>query len=71
MLYTLSVSARELFESVPSLPNRQTLSIENVAKGQSDRPVEDVIIADSGELPLPAEEETVAEGEKVQPKEDL
>ncbi|KAI0055177.1 hypothetical protein BV25DRAFT_1815991 [Artomyces pyxidatus] len=35
--------------------------IEDVAKGRNDRPVEDVIIADSGELPL----DTDAEGKEV------
>ncbi|KAF8070600.1 cyclophilin-like domain-containing protein [Lyophyllum atratum] len=32
--------------------------IENVAKGRQDRPVEDVLIADSGELEVEAEAET-------------
>jgi len=48
-------------------------TIENVRKGASDKPTEDVIIADSGELPLPPAEEKApeTEGEKVPPKEDL
>jgi len=41
--------------------------IENVAKGASDRPVEDVLIADSGELIV--EPETDAEGKEDVPSE--
>ncbi|KAG5654385.1 Peptidyl-prolyl cis-trans isomerase B [Sphagnurus paluster] len=40
-------------------------AIENVKKGASDRPVEDVIIADSGELELPAEETSTSKAEDL------
>lgn len=43
---------------------------ENVKKGSGDKPDVDVVIAESGELPV-TETPEKTEGEKVPPKEDL
>jgi hypothetical protein len=51
----------------PLISSIQPNSTENVPKGAQDRPLKDVIIAESGELPLPPAEEA----EKVLVKEDL
>ncbi|KAJ7772570.1 cyclophilin-like domain-containing protein [Mycena maculata] len=40
-------------------------AIENVAKGRGDKPEVDVIIADSGELPIEPEVETETDGKEV------
>jgi hypothetical protein len=44
-----------------------------VSKGANDKPTVDVVIAESGELPLPPPEKApeTTESEKVPPKEDL
>ena len=43
---------------------------ENMKKGANDKPDVDVVIAESGELPV-TETPEKTEGEKVPPKEDL
>jgi len=45
-------------------------AVENVKKGGNDKPDVDVVIAESGELPV-SETPEKTEGEKVPPKEDL
>lgn len=42
-----------------------------MSKGANDKPTVDVVIAESGELPLPEKTPEATEGEKVPPKEDL
>lgn len=53
----------------PLLPYTQVKAMENVPKGRGDKPVKDVTIADSGELPLP--EDQVDEDGKSQVREEL